>query len=110
MPSTANEDISKSSPFYEAKPIDPQNTKGSAFNLGVDIEDQVDKTQSTRFEMSDPNQNKSKTSSEVELGTEPLLLTTFADLQALLDSEDELKDESDEEMYEDGEEIDEEFL
>ncbi|GJR79730.1 retrovirus-related pol polyprotein from transposon TNT 1-94 [Tanacetum coccineum] len=78
--------------------------------LGADIEDQVDKTQSTGFKMSDPNQNKSKTSSEVELGTEPLLLTTFADLQALLDSEDELKDESDEEMYETRKEIDEEFL
>nr|GEU77032.1 retrovirus-related Pol polyprotein from transposon TNT 1-94 [Tanacetum cinerariifolium] len=76
----------------------------------VDIKDQVDKTQSTRFEMSDPNQNKGKTSSEVEPDTKHFLLTTFGNLKALLDLDDDLKDESDEEMFEAGEEMDEEFL
>nr|GEW41640.1 hypothetical protein [Tanacetum cinerariifolium] len=56
--------------------------------LGDGIQDQVDKTQSTRFEMSDLNK-KGKTSSEVDPDTEPMLLQTFCDLQALLDSEDE---------------------
>ncbi|GJT23060.1 hypothetical protein Tco_0892997, partial [Tanacetum coccineum] len=52
---------------------------------------QVDKTQSTRFEMSDPEHNKGKTSSEVEPDTETLIPTIVADIQALLrDSEDEL--------------------
>ncbi|GKA42648.1 hypothetical protein Tco_0735308 [Tanacetum coccineum] len=102
LPSTADEDISKSSHLSKAKPTNPQNTegniqttikgfpattlmKGSAFNLG-------------------------KTSSKVELDTEPVLLTTFGDFQAFLDSEDELKDESDEEMFEAGKEMDKEFL
>ncbi|GKB11435.1 hypothetical protein Tco_0845358 [Tanacetum coccineum] len=50
---------------------------------------QVDQTQSTRFEVSIPNQHQSKTSSSVELDSEPLKLTTMADIQALLiDSED----------------------
>nr|GEV44015.1 putative ribonuclease H-like domain-containing protein [Tanacetum cinerariifolium] len=56
--------------------------------LGDGIQDQVDKTQSTGFEMSDLNK-KGKTSSEVDSDTEPMLLQTFCDLQALLDSEDE---------------------
>nr|GEV31948.1 probable inactive receptor kinase At5g10020 [Tanacetum cinerariifolium] len=72
---------------------------------------QVDQTQSTRFEVSDPDHNKGKTSSEVEPNTEPLLLATVGDIQALLgDSKDDLKDESDEEMFEAGEEMDEEIL
>ncbi|GKA02516.1 hypothetical protein Tco_0675181 [Tanacetum coccineum] len=41
-------------------------------------------------------QNKDKTSSEVESGTEILQLTTFADVQALLLSDDEMVQESDE--------------
>ncbi|GKC82337.1 hypothetical protein Tco_1138054 [Tanacetum coccineum] len=40
---------------------------------GTDAEYQVDKTQSTRFEVSIPEQNKSKTSYEVELDSEPLV-------------------------------------
>ncbi|GJV71700.1 hypothetical protein Tco_1491695 [Tanacetum coccineum] len=72
----------------------------------ADTKYQVDQTQSTRFEVSDPDHNKGKTSSEVEPDTEPLLLTTFGEIQALLDSEDELNDESNEEMYEAKEEMD----
>ncbi|GJV94042.1 hypothetical protein Tco_1541855 [Tanacetum coccineum] len=49
--------------------------------------------------------------SEVESDTDTLILTTVADIQALLgDSRDELKDDSDEEMLEAGEESDEEFI
>ncbi|GJS15037.1 putative reverse transcriptase domain-containing protein [Tanacetum coccineum] len=40
---------------------------------GTDAEYQVDKTQSTRFEVSIPEQNKSKISFEIELDTKPLL-------------------------------------
>ncbi|GJT42209.1 hypothetical protein Tco_0950924 [Tanacetum coccineum] len=74
--------------------------------LGADTKYQVDQTQSTRFEVSDLDQNKCKTSFEVEPDTEPLILTTFGNIQALLDSEDELNDESNEEMYEAKEEMD----
>ncbi|GKA91248.1 hypothetical protein Tco_0813118 [Tanacetum coccineum] len=50
-------------------------------------------------------------SSEVESDTNTLILTTVVDIQALLgDSEEELKDDSDEELLEAGEEMDEEFL
>nr|GEU88872.1 hypothetical protein [Tanacetum cinerariifolium] len=77
---------------------------------GDGIEDQVDKTQSTRFEMSYPDQNKGKTSSEVKLDIKHLILITFGNFKTLLDLEDELKDESDEEMYEAKEEMDEEAV
>nr|GEU42984.1 hypothetical protein [Tanacetum cinerariifolium] len=54
-----------------------------------------------------PNHNKGKISSEVEPNTEPVILQTFSEIQALLeDSKEDLKDESDKEMYEAGEEVD----
>ncbi|GKD77166.1 hypothetical protein Tco_1339787 [Tanacetum coccineum] len=104
----------------EAKPTNPQNTKG---HIQFDVKRlpstnpnevagtkyQVDQTKSTRFEVSDPDHNEGKTSSEVEPDTEPFILNTFREIQALLeDSKEELKDESDEEMFEAGEEMDEE--
>nr|GEU31724.1 retrovirus-related Pol polyprotein from transposon TNT 1-94 [Tanacetum cinerariifolium] len=62
----------------------------------TDAEYQMDQTQSTRFEVSVPDQNKGKSSSKMELDTQTLLLTTIADIQALLvDSEDELQVDSD---------------
>ncbi|GJT16160.1 hypothetical protein Tco_0874866 [Tanacetum coccineum] len=49
---------------------------------------------------------KYQTSSEVELEYEPLILTTVANIQALLgDSKDELKEDSDDEMLEAREEL-----
>ncbi|GKG53643.1 hypothetical protein Tco_0555043, partial [Tanacetum coccineum] len=78
---------------------------------GVCTKYQVDQTQSTRFEVSDPDQNKGNTSFEVEPDSEPLKLTTYGEIQTLLgDSEDELKDDIDEEIYEAREELGEEFL
>ncbi|GKE46990.1 hypothetical protein Tco_1478248, partial [Tanacetum coccineum] len=71
----------------------------------------MDQTQSTRFEVSDHDHNKSKTSFEVELDSELLILTIVGDIQALLgDSKDELKIDSDEEMLEASEDLAEEFL
>nr|GEU55971.1 copia protein [Tanacetum cinerariifolium] len=68
---------------------------------------QVDLTQYSRFEMSDPDHNKGKTSSEVELNIEPLILQIFGEIKSLLeDSEEDLEDVSDEKMYEVGEEVD----
>ncbi|GJX63520.1 hypothetical protein Tco_0296420 [Tanacetum coccineum] len=69
---------------------------------------QVDQTQSTRFEVSVPDQHQSKTSFEVELDFEPLKLTTIADIQALLGaSDDDLKEDSEDDVFEAGEEMDE---
>ncbi|GJS36431.1 hypothetical protein Tco_0534813 [Tanacetum coccineum] len=70
----------------------------------------VDTTKSTRFEVSVPDQNKDKTSSKVESDTETLSLTTVADIQALLeDSDQELKDDSDDDIFKPGEEMDEDI-
>ncbi|GKE35739.1 hypothetical protein Tco_1455061 [Tanacetum coccineum] len=53
------------------------------------------------------NHNKGKISSEVESDTEPVILQTFSEIQALLEnSKKDLKDERDEEIYETGEEVD----
>ncbi|GKB08287.1 hypothetical protein Tco_0836571 [Tanacetum coccineum] len=77
--------------------------------LGIDAKYQVDQTQSTRFKVLVPDQNKGKTSSEVESDTKTLLLTTVADIQALLvDSDEELKDDNDD-VFKAGEEMDEDI-
>ncbi|GKC71782.1 hypothetical protein Tco_1117665 [Tanacetum coccineum] len=57
---------------------------------------QVDETQSTKLRNQTLTENKGKTSSEVEPNLETLPLTTLADIQAYLLSEDELTQESDE--------------
>ncbi|GJR49882.1 hypothetical protein Tco_1400403 [Tanacetum coccineum] len=65
----------------------------------------VDTTQSTQLE-SGSDYNKGKTSSEVELDNQPLI-QTYGDFQIIMeDLEDDLKDLSDEEMYEVGEDMD----
>ncbi|GJV19322.1 hypothetical protein Tco_1368342 [Tanacetum coccineum] len=75
---------------------------------GTDVKYQVDQTQSTRFEVSIPDQNKGKTSSEVKPDIQTLLLTTVANIQALLVATDEeLKDDSANDVFEAGEEMDE---
>ncbi|GJY44178.1 hypothetical protein Tco_0432391 [Tanacetum coccineum] len=71
---------------------------------------QVDKIQSTRFEVSDPGHNKGETSLEVEPHTQPPILT-FQDFEFLMkDSEDDLKELSDEEVYEARDEMEDTFL
>ncbi|GJT39053.1 hypothetical protein Tco_0938918 [Tanacetum coccineum] len=73
----------------------------------ADAEHDVGQTQSTGFKVLIPNQNKGKTSFEVESDTQTLLLTTTADVQALLLSEDELIKESEDDVFEAGDEMDE---
>ncbi|GKA76607.1 hypothetical protein Tco_0783068 [Tanacetum coccineum] len=77
---------------------------------GTDADYQVDQTQSTRFEVSVLDQHQGKTSYEVELDFEPLKLTTIADIQALLGTfDDDLKEDSDDDVFETQEEIDEDI-
>ncbi|GKF28468.1 hypothetical protein Tco_0094810, partial [Tanacetum coccineum] len=64
---------------------------------GTGAKYQVDETQSTRLRYRSLTKNEGKTSSEAELGTEPLQLQTFADIQAYLLSKDELGKDNDEE-------------
>ncbi|GKB24048.1 hypothetical protein Tco_0863449 [Tanacetum coccineum] len=52
--------------------------------VGAGTKYQVDQTQSTRLEVSDPDDNKGKTSSEVEPDIEPLILYTFGEIRDLL--------------------------
>ncbi|GKC00367.1 hypothetical protein Tco_0986503 [Tanacetum coccineum] len=110
LPFTADEDTRKSSPLSKAKPLIPKIQRETYNLLLWDFLPltlmKVDKTQSTRFEMSGSVQNKSETFFKVEPDTEPLKLTNFGEIQALLgDFEDELRYDSDEEVYEAGEEI-----
>ncbi|GKE11515.1 hypothetical protein Tco_1415066 [Tanacetum coccineum] len=66
----------------------------------ADAKDQVDQTWFTGFVVSVPDQNKGKTSSEVELDTQTLLLTITADVQAIMLSNDDLFDESYNDVFE----------
>ncbi|GKF17811.1 hypothetical protein Tco_0062729, partial [Tanacetum coccineum] len=64
---------------------------------GTGAKYKVDETHSTRLRYQSLTKNKGKTSSKVELDTEPLQLQTFVDVEAFLLSKDKLDKESDEE-------------
>ncbi|GJU91793.1 hypothetical protein Tco_1304216 [Tanacetum coccineum] len=119
FPSTLDEGTRKSQPFPEGTakttshsegPLGGKDSEGNkiptdmepinptvADPLGTGAEYQVDETQSTRLRYKTLTENKGKTFSEVNPGLETLQLTTLADIQANLLSEDELAQESDEE-------------
>ncbi|GJZ91982.1 hypothetical protein Tco_0996507 [Tanacetum coccineum] len=110
--------ISKTKPLPEGANIEDKDSK--RFKPLADMESYTPpvtdlsrtdaKYQFTQSEVSILDQHQSKTSSEVKLDTETLLLTTITDIQALLvDSEEELKDDSDDDVFEAGEEIDEDI-
>nr|GEW02143.1 hypothetical protein [Tanacetum cinerariifolium] len=94
-----------SKPLPEGKPTDAKDPWGNKQPTGMG-------SPSTHpHDGVKPRINKGKTSSEVESNYEPLKLTTFGEIKALLgESEDELKDDSDEYIIEAGEEMEEEFL
>ncbi|GJZ99570.1 hypothetical protein Tco_0672121 [Tanacetum coccineum] len=110
LPSTAsNEGTAKTTQRLEG-PLGDKDSEGNKtpadmepINLivadlsGTGAKYQVDETQSTRLRYQTLPENKGKTSSEVEQDHETLQLTTLADIQAYLLSEDELAQESDEE-------------
>ncbi|GJV26294.1 hypothetical protein Tco_1378989 [Tanacetum coccineum] len=67
----------------------------------------VEKTQSSRFKESVTNRNKGKTFDEVELDTNPQMISKFGQFQALLeDYEEELKEFSDDEILDVGDDTD----
>ncbi|GJT78619.1 hypothetical protein Tco_1045344 [Tanacetum coccineum] len=113
LSSTLNEGTRSLKHLHEGKPTDAKDPGGNKQPTGIGsptTHPNEDQTQSTRFEVSDPDQNKGKTSSKVELDSKPMKLITFGEIQALFgDPKDELKDDNDEEIYEDGEEMDKEI-
>ncbi|GJT17411.1 hypothetical protein Tco_0876117 [Tanacetum coccineum] len=74
---------------------------------GASAKYQVDQTQSTRLRYQSLTENKDKPSHKGELDTQPLVLSTYADVRAFLLSDDE-DQESEEDILGAGEEIDEE--
>ncbi|GJW57603.1 retrovirus-related pol polyprotein from transposon TNT 1-94 [Tanacetum coccineum] len=112
----------KSQPLSKGTFIDPKDlgrniqltNKGLPFTTvtdqsGASTKYHVDKTQSTPFEVPDPDQNKGKTSLEMDLDNQPLI-QTYRHFQKLMeDSDDELKDISDDDIFEDGEGMDDPF-
>ncbi|GKD42725.1 hypothetical protein Tco_1267370 [Tanacetum coccineum] len=96
--SSLDEDTRSSNPLPEGKLTDPKDSEGNkqpadmglpATHPDEDAEYQVDKTQSTRFEVSVLDQNQGKTSYKVELDSEPMVLITVVDIQALLGASDD---------------------
>ncbi|GKC85448.1 hypothetical protein Tco_1141165 [Tanacetum coccineum] len=76
---------------------------------GTDAKYQVDQTQSTRLRYRSLTKNKGKPSYEGELGNQPLILSTTADVQAILLSNEELMEESEDDVFEAGDEMDEDI-
>ncbi|GJS58915.1 hypothetical protein Tco_0653699 [Tanacetum coccineum] len=120
LPSTvSDEGVAKTTPCPEGprgdkdsegnKPptdMEPQHTPVADLS-GTGVDYQVDETQSTRLRYKSLTKNKGETSSEVEPDLPKLPLKTVAEIQALLLSEDELDQESDEEVLEAVAELDE---
>ncbi|GJR07593.1 retrovirus-related pol polyprotein from transposon TNT 1-94 [Tanacetum coccineum] len=99
-----DKDLERLKPLADMESLTPPVT----FLSGTDVEYEVDQTQSTRFEVLVPNQHQSKTYSEVELDFEPLKLITTVDIQALFGtSNDDLKEDSEDDVSEVEEEMDE---
>ncbi|GJT36371.1 hypothetical protein Tco_0926790 [Tanacetum coccineum] len=95
-----------------SKRLEPPTDMKAQTNLvadpsGTSAKYQVDETHSTRLRYRSLTENKGKTSSEVEPDIEPLQLQTFVDVQAFLLSDDEMVQESDDDVFEAGEDMDE---
>jgi hypothetical protein len=87
--------------------MEPRTTPGGAQNLGTGLKDQVGKTQPTGFEGSGPGHNEGKSSYEEEPDNLHLLqITSLADAQAFLFSDDEFH--SDEEVFTAGDDMEDE--
>nr|GEU79080.1 hypothetical protein [Tanacetum cinerariifolium] len=114
--SPPDDDTRKLKLFPEGKTTDPKESGGNnqpadkGLSSMTDAKYQVDQTHSNRFKVSVSDQHKSNTSSEVELDFEPLKLTTTFDIQALLGAfDDDLKEDSKDDVFEVREEMDEDI-
>nr|GEY63422.1 hypothetical protein [Tanacetum cinerariifolium] len=77
---------------------------------GTGAKYQVDETQSTRLRYRSLTKNKGKSSSEVKPNSKTLQLNTFVKIQALLlSNDDRVQESNDEELFATGKEIDEDI-
>ncbi|GJR60514.1 hypothetical protein Tco_1502676 [Tanacetum coccineum] len=87
--------------------LDEGTYKSQPLPKGTDAKYQANQTQSARLRYQSLTKNKGKTSSEVEPNIEALQLKIFADVQALLLSDDEMVQESEKEkVFVAGEDMD----
>ncbi|GJR64725.1 hypothetical protein Tco_0010790 [Tanacetum coccineum] len=100
--SLEDKDLGGNKPPADMEPINPT----VADPLGIGAKYQVDQTQSTRLRYQSLTENEGKPSYEGELDTQPLVLSTYADVRAFLLSDDEAQ-ESEEDILGAGEEMDE---
>nr|GEV28699.1 hypothetical protein [Tanacetum cinerariifolium] len=128
LPSTLNEDTRKSQPLPESTVTPPKDSGGNDQPIDRDLtfttsdegtnkttsrpegsrngaKYQEDQTQSSRFRYQSLTKNKGEPSYERELDNQPMLLT-YANVRAILLSEDEAQ-ESDEEVFAAGDDMDE---
>ncbi|GKE55230.1 hypothetical protein Tco_1494415 [Tanacetum coccineum] len=90
---------------------DPKDLVGNKQPIDTGLPSMADHTQSARLRYRSLTKNEGKTSSEVELDFETLQLKTFVDVQALLQSNDEMVQQSDnKEVFVSGEEMDEDVI
>nr|GEZ79629.1 hypothetical protein [Tanacetum cinerariifolium] len=104
--SPPDEGTRRSHPFPEGKSTDAKDPEGNIQPVGKALPSTSLDEDIPRFEVSVPDQNKGKTSYEKELGNQPLILSTSADVQALLLSDEELMKESKDDVFKAGDEID----
>ncbi|GJT48487.1 hypothetical protein Tco_0974644 [Tanacetum coccineum] len=122
LPSTvSDEGIGKTKPLPEGSygykdsegfkpPADMEPSTTHVADLSeTDAKYQVDQTQSTRLRYWSLTKNKGKLSYEWELGNQPLILSTTVDVQAILLSDEELMEESEDDVFEAGDEMDEDI-
>ncbi|GJT82389.1 hypothetical protein Tco_1056731 [Tanacetum coccineum] len=130
LPSTLDEGTRKSQTLSEGKKSDPKDSVGNiqpidmglpstVFDEGaakttllsegprIDAKYQADQTQSARLRYRSLTKNKGKTSYEAESDTQTLQLNTFADVQPFLLFEDEMAQESDDDVLEAKEDMEE---
>nr|GEZ28564.1 retrovirus-related Pol polyprotein from transposon TNT 1-94 [Tanacetum cinerariifolium] len=86
--SLGDKDSGGNTPSTDMKPIHPI----VAGQSGIGAKYQVDQTQSTRLRYQSLPKNKGKPSHEGELDTQPLVLSTYADVRAFLLSDDEAQE------------------
>ncbi|GJT18619.1 hypothetical protein Tco_0877325 [Tanacetum coccineum] len=97
-----DKDSKGSKPLVDMEPINPTIAALS----GTGVEYQVYETQSTRLRYQALTNTEGKTSFEEDPDTETLPLTTIVDIQAYLLSDDDLLQESDEEVFTAGDDMD----
>ena len=86
--------------------MEPSPPHEGAHSSQTDLKDQTDKTQSVGFEGLGPDHNQGKSSNEEEPANQFLQIQSMAEFQAVLLSDDELDKESEDDVFEAGDDLD----